>query len=291
MRIHLIADLHAEFTAGKLKLPNVECDLHLVCGDGAAPLTHALPIIADAFKGSTAIKAYIPGNHDFYHTSEHPHSFMQDELARGREMGRRLGVTVLSNDVLILGDTRVLGTTLWTDFRAGDPSMSRKMKMSQSQKGWYGDERRDGGGGRDYHEDFRQIRFGGFGTKNRFTPSQWLVLHEESMAFLRSELEIDHIGETVVASHMAPSTQSLMPGSHMHDWLYATTDCDDLFQSVDLWAHGHIHQSRDYEVDGCRVVCNPRGYPNKGGGFENASWDPAMVIEVERRYAPSFERT
>lgn len=26
------------------------------------------------------------------------------------------------------------------------------------------------------------------------------------------------------------------------------------------WVHGHTHDSFDYDVRGCRVVCNPRGY-------------------------------
>ncbi|WP_436316973.1 hypothetical protein [Variovorax sp. LjRoot84] len=27
-----------------------------------------------------------------------------------------------------------------------------------------------------------------------------------------------------------------------------------------LWVHGHTHQSFDYRVGSCRVLCNPRGY-------------------------------
>ena len=26
-----------------------------------------------------------------------------------------------------------------------------------------------------------------------------------------------------------------------------------------LWVDGHTHDSFDYQVDNCRVVCNPRG--------------------------------
>ena len=116
-----------------------------------------------------------------------------------------------------------------------------------------------------------------------------LTLHDEAMAFLRAELDKDWDGETLVATHTAPSVQSLAPGSHMHDWLYACTDIgSDLFEKVDCWAHGHIHQSQAYEIEGCMVVANPRGYPNKNGTFENPTWDPALVIDVERRYAPKF---
>lgn len=284
MRIHIVSDLHADFTDDLLDLPPVECDLHLVLGDGAAPMTHALPIIRKAIKDDTPV-IYVPGNHDFYQSRLHPQTFYQDELARGRELGNRLEIQVASNDVVVVGNTRVLATTLWTDFGARPDYMSRKMAMSQSQKGWCGD--LPPGARKEFHNDFREIRFGGSGSKNRFTPSQWLTLHAESIDFLRRHVDIDWEGETIVASHMAPHPQSLMPDQQLHDWLYATTDVD-FFNRVDLWAHGHIHASRDYEVDGCRILANPRGYPKREGGFENASWDPALIVELERRYAPKI---
>lgn len=283
MKIHVTADWHANWTGDKIAMPDVDCDVHIVVGDGADGLVNAIKIIAESFKDSTAPIAYIPGNHDYYISEKEPNAYYQEQLERARILAPQLGVHLLSNDTLIVGNTlRVVGSTLWTDIRAGTDTISRKMKMLLSQRG-YLDERP--GGVKDYHEDFRRIRYGGSGSKNRFTPSQMLTLHDEAMTFLRDELAKDWDGETIVATHTSPSVQSLMAGSHMHDWLYSCTDCDDLFQHVDCWAHGHIHQSRDYEIDGCRVVANPRGYPLKGAGFENPQWDPALVIDVERRHS------
>jgi hypothetical protein len=48
----------------------------------------------------------------------------------------------------------------------------------------------------------------------------------------------------------------------------------------DLWVHGHTHTSFDYEVNGCRVVSNPRGYFQRDGSWENSRFDPALVIKV-----------
>jgi predicted phosphodiesterase len=292
MRIHVTSDLHANWTGNQIALPAVDCDVHLVVGDAADGLVNAIRIVAETFKGSTAPVAYVPGNHDYYVSEKEPNAYYQEQLERARILAPQLGVHLLHNDTLIIGDARVVGSTLWTDSVAGDPSMSRKMKMMLSQRG-YLDERP---GLKDYHEDFRRIRFGASGSKNRFTPSQMLTLHAEAMTFLRDELAKDWDGETIVATHTSPSVLSLMPGSHTHDWLYACTDIGgDLFERVDCWAHGHIHQSRDYEIDGCHVVANPRGYPagarraNAGTpAFENSAWDPGLVIDVERRYAPKI---
>ena len=92
---------------------------------------------------------------------------------------------------------------------------------------------------------------------------------------------------------MSPSVQSLKHGpdgqpiNQNHDWLYATTDVD-FFEKIDLACHGHIHSSRDYEIDGCRILANPRGYPSCTGGFENVDWKPGLVVEVKRKYAPKI---
>jgi hypothetical protein len=48
---------------------------------------------------------------------------------------------------------------------------------------------------------------------------------------------------------------------------------------VQLWVHGHTHDSFDYTLNGTRVVCNPRGYA-KGGVNENPLFDPNLMVEV-----------
>jgi hypothetical protein len=289
-RIRLISDPHADFTDGKLVLDPVECDANLVVGDGAAPMTSAIRIIAEAFKDSSAPTFYSPGNHDFYISADEPRTYYQDQIERARELAPKLGVTLLINDVGYVGDVRILGTPLWPDMGHRPPDMSLRMAMMQSQRGWI----QEGYGGRadrDYHNDFREIRFGGPGSRNRFTPSQMLSLHAEAMTFLRTELAKDWDGATVVATHVPATPLVLKSGPpRMHDWMYCCVDCDDLFERVDLWASGHVHHSNDIEIDGCRLISNPRGYPTPGGGFENPAWDPALVIDVERKYAPTFGR-
>ena len=44
----------------------------------------------------------------------------------------------------------------------------------------------------------------------------------------------------------------------------------------EYWFHGHLHNSSDYEVGGCRVICNPKGYPDE----ENSGFDPAKCVEI-----------
>lgn len=65
------------------------------------------------------------------------------------------------------------------------------------------------------------------------------------------------------------------------DWCYASNLSTILEgpTAPDLWIHGHIHQHRDYNVGGTRIVANPRGYqfvPSERGN----GWDPSFVIDL-----------
>jgi predicted phosphodiesterase len=44
--------------------------------------------------------------------------------------------------------------------------------------------------------------------------------------------------------------------------------------NIKLWLHGHTHTPFDYEVNGTRVVCNPRGYPGERSNYTD------KVLEV-----------
>jgi hypothetical protein len=55
---------------------------------------------------------------------------------------------------------------------------------------------------------------------------------------------------------------------------FASQMPDEFFKVPTLWIHGHTHTRFDYQVEGCRIVCNPRGYPlRSGGGFEVDGFD------------------
>ena len=47
-----------------------------------------------------------------------------------------------------------------------------------------------------------------------------------------------------------------------------------------LWCFGHTHESADVNVNGTRVVGNPRGYSRYRDSQENSRFDAALVLEV-----------
>lgn len=80
---------------------------------------------------------------------------------------------------------------------------------------------------------------------------------------------------------MAPSLHSV-PSQYVSDLTSAAyaSNLDDVVLKANLWVHGHVHESFDYKIGQCRVVCNPFGYMSKSGGPENESFDAGFIVEI-----------
>jgi hypothetical protein len=121
-----------------------------------------------------------------------------------------------------------------------------------------------------------------------FTPEDSVRLFRRHSAWLESRLADVHAGPTVVITHHAPSRHSIHPrfaGSLLNACF--VSDAAHLLRAdrVSLWIHGHTHDSFDHQVNGTRVVCNPRGYA-RAGSNENPAFDANFIVEVEASTAP-----
>ena len=48
---------------------------------------------------------------------------------------------------------------------------------------------------------------------------------------------------------------------------------------IKYWSHGHTHESMDYMIGDCRVVCNPKGYhPTE----VNPDFDPNFAVDTSQ---------
>jgi Icc-related predicted phosphoesterase len=103
------------------------------------------------------------------------------------------------------------------------------------------------------------------------------------VSFLQSKISEPFGGKTVVVTHHAPSIKSI-PEEYLQDPIsaaYASNLEHIMLPNVNLWIHGHVHNSCDYMVDGVRVVCNPRGYQHpQQSKPENDRFDTHLVLEL-----------
>lgn len=117
------------------------------------------------------------------------------------------------------------------------------------------------------------------------TAEDTLGFHWTQRSWLRNKLVEAGGGHTVVITHHAPASGSVHP-RYAGDALTPAfvSDLPDEFfdgQSAPvLWIHGHTHASADYRRGRCRVLANPRGYRMRAGGFENAEFDPRLVVDI-----------
>lgn len=253
MKLHIISDLHNEFAMYQPSDAANAADVIVLAGD---IWKHEGGIAWARATWPSHRIIYVAGNHEFYGRNR------LEVLSRIRIAARDCDVDFLDNDELIIDDTRFLGATLWTDFRLfGDEN--RRECMVEAINGL---------------NDFRVIHEG----HRHFTPMDSVVLHEESVKWLQEKLDTPFNGQTVVVTHHLPSEKSVVE-RYKSDPLSScfASNLDYLFDGTkaQLWIHGHTHDCLDYEVNGTRVVCNPRGYVTYSN-TENFDFNPSLIIEV-----------
>lgn len=247
MRLHILSDLHLEFARWprEVDLNAIDADVTVLAGDigvGLQGITWAL----SSFRRPVV---YVLGNHEYF-----GQRLMPELLAAARAKCRGTHVHLLENDAVVIDGVRFLGCTLWTDFALFEEEErnTRAMEVAGMKMG-------------DFHRIMAGRRDGGYGRNKLipFTPAMARERHLASRAWLETELAKPHDGPTVVVTHHAPSARGLTYGEP--SWLLDATYASNLdhlmgVERARLWVHGHTHLATDYEIEGTRVVSNPRGY-------------------------------
>lgn len=273
MRIALYSDLHLETFRRLPELaavpePKEPVDLVILAGD-IHQGTQGLEALARLGKGHI----YVSGNHEYYHEDI---EILDQKLF---DKAEQLGLHYLQRTSVVINGVRFLGCTLWTDYNI--------------QPGWrFGAELV----AKAFLPDYKLIRFRG----KKFTPQQGIDLHQENVAWLKQKLDEPFTGKTVVVTHHAPHAGSIHPRFALSPINAAfVSDLTSLMGKADLWLHGHMHDSFDYNIHAnggsTRVIANPRGYVRKKGkakkmaktnapltaqAFENAFFNHHLVLEI-----------
>lgn len=259
MRLLILSDLHHELWRDQAPIidPSVsKPDAVILAGDintGAKAVAWA----AQTFAGLPVL--YVHGNHEGY-----GQNLDDAQAAIAAACAEAGNVHFLDCGEHIIGNVRFLGATMWTDFKLfGDDDRQAAMREAEA-----------------VMTDYKRIRLAKKGYR-KLRAADTAQFHALQRSWLGHKLDQDFAGKTVVITHMAPSMRSVADEYSLErsSAAYASR-LDALAEKADAWVHGHMHESFDYHIGKCRVVCNPCGYRTRAGLTENARFDPDFVIEV-----------
>lgn len=265
MLIHLVSDLHMEFSPYIPHPKSYRADLIAVAGDIMSK-GRGISKLRELWPNKNIV--VVSGNHEHYGVD------VNENTARMKENAKAHDILLLETETVVIDGVRIFGCTLWTDFMLYGKD-KRKFCLYAAQQSL---------------NDFKYIR-----TKDgsaRFTALDSIEIHQESLKHLKQTIDTPFDGPTVILTHHAPSYKSVVP-RFQNDLLSAcfASNLDDLMcvDKVELWMHGHMHDSLDYKVNGTRVICNPRGYTSFNSGNENGAFDPGLLIEVKKGKAHAIK--
>ncbi|MGF6774881.1 metallophosphoesterase [Paraburkholderia sp. GAS334] len=261
MKLQIASDLHHELAISgcpmsrPVPLADGNVDVLVLAGD-----IHNQLRAIDLYFDYPVPVVYVCGNHEFYDSE------MATLLSDMRRRAMGTSVQLFEKDEFVLQDVRFLGTCLWTDYCAFPLALNESMEFAGT-----------------HLLDHRRIRKPNHG---RFEPEDAVAEQREALSFLVRKIRKPFAGKTVVVTHHAPSARSVHPTEQRNPLVPAfASNLEFLVSEADVWIHGHIHTSSDYQLGNCRVICNPRGYPGRNRQrpelpYENARFDPEKVIDV-----------
>ncbi len=254
MMLQIMSDVHLEYS--KFTPLATDADIIILAGDIALG-NKGVFWAREKFPDKRIV--YVPGNHEFYNSNR------IETLKFLRIAGKQNNVQVLDENEFVLKKEciRFLGCTLWTNFEYFGAENKVSAMIS----------------GQDDLNDFCLIEESG--TKSGiFTPEYSVRLHHHALNWLNTKLDEPFDGITVVITHHLPSKLSVSDKYKNNPLTPCfASELDELFGKMNLWIHGHTHDSFDYVVNGTRVICNPRGYVIKRKA-ENLVFNPGLVVEI-----------
>ncbi|MEH6691077.1 MAG: metallophosphoesterase [Pseudorhizobium pelagicum] len=268
MKAWIISDLHVHST----RLPDdfviPEADVCLCAGDVSGIIEMSLDFLSRHIAPRMPV-VMVLGNHDYYGTTI-------AEALKVAKHGSNDAIRILENETLVLGEVRIIGATLWTDFEIEYGVEGSELPLPERKAHAVGVCKR-------YMTDFHAIFRSDWhdqGMPGLLTAKELTDRHTESREFIITELAKSFDGRTVVLSHHAPLPRSLHPRfkGHPSNAAFASNLSGIVhWGRPDLWIHGHVHHFLHYREGETWVLCNPHGYRHER---PHTGFIPGLVIDI-----------
>ena len=258
MKIRIVSDLHVDVNKiidfGFVEKIN-DCDLTLIAGDIGGDYKIEEVFLDELKKIIKMPVLCVGGNHLGYNYLQRGDRFKNildgtklwslDYLSDKYDVG---DIGYLNNQAQIIGDYVVFGGTMYSNFELyGNPD-------------YYGERAEE------WMNDFRYIYTYGDEDVRLITYKDYIKWFDRFLVDLKSCLQHYKDKNFIVLSHFAPSIKSI---SDKYNGQYKelnpayASNLEEFIKEylqIKLWVHGHMHDSFDYYIGQCRVVCEPYGY-------------------------------
>ncbi|WP_300493111.1 metallophosphoesterase [uncultured Methylophaga sp.] len=258
-KIFQISDLHSERDITSIDVPD-SADVIVVAGDIVYP-----EIVFEHFNKFGKPIVAVLGNHDFWGRD------VQDAVTTIKEIASQYpDCHVLDDEKLVIGDTRFVGSTFWTNYGHWHPRLVLECER------WINDYIQIGAESwflNPEHRHFAENKveellaksagmhpwvretiqnswtIDGISEKEQFHPIIALWLHEKSLKFIEKTLTAPFEGKTVIVTHHAPT-------------LELVRDSELGRREIDLHAYNHLQVPNREAMDGHITAMRIGGYGN-----------------------------
>lgn len=260
MKILVLADLHFDeildldilsVLGEAIEHVGQEADAMIIAGDlsehAATTWPSAIRWLGAHYPRSKTV--IFPGNHDYYGGNL---TLLDKELD---VVCREAGCSFGQCRRLVLGNVRVLMTTLWTDLRLFE---------------WYGE-----AAVADTLWHARAMPDYGYGvitvgnSEQLIRPEDTVSKHEQQKAWLVRELARPWAGKTVVVTHHAPSGAVIGDISELSPCFASDLEAEIERYKPDIWLFGHTHRAAERRMPGGTLLRNVSvGYEEELRGID-----------------------
>lgn len=271
MKIRIVSDLHVDVNKnGNFGFRHEDQDVLFIAGDIAGSYDKEIKFLNGLSKDITCPIFVVPGNHlgyDYYSREEELDSYLYGYKKPNPLVGTKQwsidkikesipdNIHYLDDEYYELDNYYIFGGCMYSDYKLYENEDLCKRS------------------GEAYLNDFRYVHihdreFNIVRPVNTDDYQWYFVIFKKKLEiFMRDHTDKD----VIVLTHFAPSIKSISEkyinqGNIYLNASYAS-NLDDFIKDnprIKYWVHGHVHDSFDYMIEQCHVICEPYGYHVNG---------------------------